>query len=38
MLYLLDKKQPVGMAEANPNAYAEKGFFPINSDHLFFLG
>jgi outer membrane protein assembly factor BamB len=30
MLYLLGEKQVVGLAEANPNAYVEKGRFPIN--------
>jgi outer membrane protein assembly factor BamB len=30
MLYLLGEKQLVGLAEANPNAYVEKGRFPIN--------
>ncbi|MDX2030488.1 MAG: PQQ-binding-like beta-propeller repeat protein [Blastocatellia bacterium] len=30
MLYLLGEKQMVGLAEANPNAYVEKGRFPIN--------
>jgi outer membrane protein assembly factor BamB len=30
MLYLVGEKQLVGLAEANPNAYAEKGRFPIN--------
>ena len=29
MLYLLGEKQMVGLAEANPNAYVEKGRFPI---------
>jgi outer membrane protein assembly factor BamB len=29
MLYLLGEKQLVGLAEANPNAYVEKGRFPI---------
>jgi outer membrane protein assembly factor BamB len=28
MLYLLGEKQMVGLAEANPNAYVEKGRFP----------
>src|SRR5262245_44705069 len=32
MLYLLGEKQLVGLAEANPKAYVEKGRFPIN-DH-----
>jgi outer membrane protein assembly factor BamB len=30
MLYLLGEKQLVGLAEANPKAYVEKGRFPIN--------
>ena len=30
MLYLLGEKQMVGLAEANPKAYVEKGRFPIN--------
>jgi len=30
MLYLLGEKQVVGLAEANPKAYVEKGRFPIN--------
>jgi outer membrane protein assembly factor BamB len=30
MLYLLGEKQMAGLAEANPNAYVEKGRFPIN--------
>jgi len=30
MLYLLGEKQLVGLAEANPNAYVEKGRFPIS--------
>jgi outer membrane protein assembly factor BamB len=30
MLYLLGEKQLVGLAEANPTAYVEKGRFPIN--------
>ena len=30
MLYLLGEKQLVGLAEANPSAYVEKGRFPIN--------
>jgi outer membrane protein assembly factor BamB len=30
MLYLLGEKQTVGLAEANPKAYVEKGRFPIN--------
>src|SRR6266545_1704097 len=30
MLYMLGEKQVVGLAEANPKAYAEKGRFPIN--------
>jgi outer membrane protein assembly factor BamB len=30
MLYLLGEKQLVGLAEANPKAYTEKGRFPIN--------
>jgi outer membrane protein assembly factor BamB len=30
MLYLLGEKQLVGLAEANPKAYIEKGRFPIN--------
>ncbi|NOT59498.1 MAG: PQQ-like beta-propeller repeat protein [Acidobacteria bacterium] len=30
MLYLLGEKQLVGLAEASPTAYAEKGRFPIN--------
>ena len=29
MLYLLGEKQMVGLAEANPKAYVEKGRFPI---------
>jgi outer membrane protein assembly factor BamB len=29
MLYLLGEKQTVGLAEANPQAYIEKGRFPI---------
>jgi outer membrane protein assembly factor BamB len=29
MLYLLSEKQVVGLAEANPNAYVEKGRFSI---------
>src|SRR5262245_56485595 len=29
MLYLLSEKNVVGLAEANPNAYVEKGRFPI---------
>ncbi len=29
MLYLLSEKNMVGLAEANPNAYVEKGRFPI---------
>lgn len=29
MLYLLGEKQLAGLAEANPNAYVEKGRFPI---------
>jgi outer membrane protein assembly factor BamB len=29
MLYLLSEKQVVGLAEANPNSYVEKGRFPI---------
>jgi outer membrane protein assembly factor BamB len=32
MLYLLGEKQLVGLAEANPKAYVEKGRFPI-TDH-----
>jgi outer membrane protein assembly factor BamB len=32
MLYLLGEKQLVGLAEATPNAYVEKGRFPI-TDH-----
>jgi outer membrane protein assembly factor BamB len=30
MLYLLGEKQLVGLAEANPKAYVEKGRFPIS--------
>ena len=30
MLYLLGEKQLVGLAEANPKVYVEKGRFPIN--------
>jgi outer membrane protein assembly factor BamB len=30
MLYLVGEKQLVGLAEANPKAYVEKGRFPIN--------
>jgi outer membrane protein assembly factor BamB len=30
MLYLLGEKQLVGLAEANPKSYVEKGRFPIN--------
>ncbi len=30
MLYLLGEKRLVGLAEANPKAYVEKGRFPIN--------
>ena len=30
MLYLLGEKQLVGLAEASPTAYVEKGRFPIN--------
>ncbi len=30
MLYMLGEKQMVGLAEANPQAYVEKGRFPIN--------
>jgi outer membrane protein assembly factor BamB len=30
MLYLLGEKLTAGLAEANPNAYVEKGRFPIN--------
>lgn len=29
MLYLLGEKQMVGLAEANPNSYVEKGRFPV---------